>query len=178
MKVADLYRNVPSGDLFEALFELYPHHEKNRLGCYKAYSLIKIIEAFIPTTTKCVVEHVYREHENLDPDDFIDVYGVDPETEPDQWGRKGEDVSFGLDFRKWGEWLNMELIVKTKDPRCDSDAKVLSHIFYEMTWHGYDEQQIADEFDGLRKQVEEIENGTAELVEFDIDVFEYDSDRC
>lgn len=67
--------------------------------------------------------------------------------------RSGEEMRFGLDFRRWPECLGMEVPVDLRDTFTDAD--IVAHCLWEMTWHGIDEGDGQAFLDELKERYSE-----------------------
>ena len=154
MKVKDYFDLIKTSNINEfinVLFQLYPEQEKNKEGYLLALGhIFKIKPSDMKTTMKVVIEHVKEEWDHCDNDDYICVSGFDPEATLDQelgeFFYEPKELSWALEYSDWAEWLDMEVIVRTDDERCDSNYKVLAHILFEMTWCGYTPTNVKVDF--------------------------------
>jgi len=63
--------------------------------------------------------------------------------------RRGESV-WGLDFRKWAECLGME--VPQERRVAFTDAEVVAHCLWDLTWHGFDEADGQEYLEELQQR--------------------------
>lgn len=96
----------------------------------------------------------------LDSDDetkstYIDVSGrkltPDPNSITD---------SYAIEFVKWENWLGMELAPETK--KQFNELEIIAHCLYEMTFCGYEQEEIQEQFDSIQKTADEYESLTDE----------------
>jgi len=161
MTVKELFDKVNHKALLETMYELYPNQEENHEGYVQAlFELNSLEPQEEKPTCRVVIDHIYHEYEapydHLEPDDYINVSGVDPEAAEDEYGRSGEDITWAIEYQPWTEWLAMDFECRTDDPRCDSELKQAAHILYEMTFAGYTQTDVAN-------QMAEIQDSTDEL---------------
>lgn len=153
MKIKDYINKFSFDEVWSELKNLYP---ESGAEAYKhAYDILQSLEASTePTTMRVVVDHVYdawEDEPDIDPDDYINVYGKDPNSEVcKDTGMSGEEISWGLSFSPWTDWLSYDVEVITEDERCSSELKVLAHILWEMTFCGYDEEDVEDKLDEIK----------------------------
>ena len=106
--------------------------------------------------------HAYARLLELDPeadDTVIDIVSFDEEGEGaenfDVSGIKpGSKDSWALDFVRWERWLGMELSRSTLDRF--SPSEVTAHCLWEMTFHGYEQEEIAETDALVRGRVGEL----------------------
>ncbi|MCR4442849.1 MAG: addiction module protein [Peptococcaceae bacterium] len=103
---------------------------------------------------------VARVEDWLEPGTFMyDVFGIKP----------GDNDHYALELLPWSELLSYEVVEKCVEAY--SAAAVVAHSLYEVTFFGYDatdvETNIKKEIEILKERLDEIENGTAELVSWD-----------
>lgn len=83
------------------------------------------------------------------------VKNEESEAYPDVSGVKdGDDTVYSLSLTPWAEWASMPVRVVGTDM---SEAQVVAHCLWEMTWHG-DEEQGAEFKAELIDQIEEIKS--------------------
>lgn len=82
------------------------------------------------------------------------------QTYVDVYGRKivkDESVitdSYALEFVEWENWLGMDLAPETI--KKFSDLEIVAHCLYEMTFVGYEEEEIQEKFETIKGQTEEF----------------------
>lgn len=121
--------------------------------------------------------NVFEKLENLEPEDsdmniVLTEYDCDPnfesekETYIDVSGRNNEKdpngltESYALEFVEWNKWLGMDLAPETTTNF--SELEIIAHCLYEMTFLGYDENEIKEERESLDKSIDELKNMTEE----------------
>ena len=65
------------------------------------------------------------------------------------------ETQFGLCLRPWAEWLGMEIEQATLDALPAS--QILAHCLWEMTFHGFEEWQVQEMSDELKRRVDELD---------------------
>lgn len=149
--VATLVAAVPDSDLVAALGRLYWADQDKQSDAYLEVLAKLRTMTPQPSTMDCVLARAMSEDDPPEP--LVHVYGV----------QMGDSQRWGLDFRPWAEWLGMA--VKAEPELELSDADMLANILYEMTFVGWDDEEIQAEFGKLKEAVEEIDRGEAELIE-------------
>lgn len=163
VKVIDLFQTVARYELFATLFELYPDSWSCRHGYTAAYAEILEIKEFKQSVVQCVIRRVHFDDSEVgDPKSIIDVCGIRYQGGAENISAQTECLA--LEFVSWSEWLNMEILVDTADPECNTDAKNLAHIFSQMTAIGCSESQIQQE----TSLIEKLMNDDFSGISFDI----------
>lgn len=130
------------------LLQLYPDQE-NMLDEYRnVFEKLKILETEENDMSIVLTEYQSDDEEE---DTYVDVSGRKNEKEPD-------DITDGyaLEFVPWKRWLGMELAPESI--KYFSDLEIIAHCLYEMTFIGYDEEEIQEQFDSINKTVEDYKS--------------------
>lgn len=61
--------------------------------------------------------------------------------------------SYAIEFVKWENWLGMTIAPETIDNF--SGLEILAHCLYEMTFCGYREDEIQEQFDSIKRTVDD-----------------------
>lgn len=72
------------------------------------------------------------------------------------------EVGYALDFTPWAEWLGMEIDPETANNIELMQSDIVAHCLWEMTFHGYEEENIKEILDELESRVEEFKSMTDE----------------
>ncbi len=68
--------------------------------------------------------------------------------------------SYAIEFVPWKEWLGMTI---NKDTLVEfNELEIISHCLYEMTFVGYNEEEIQEQFSAINDSMEEYKNMTDE----------------
>lgn len=88
------------------------------------------------TDVRCMLSH--SEH-------GIDVSGIE----------EGSDVHMAIEFVPWAQWLSMPVVV---DPKLGdmSPVEQLCHVFYEIAWGGYTEEDQRGTLDMIDERCDEL----------------------
>jgi len=132
--------------------------EKNACQTYEAvFEELKILEPKpCEPPVICVVAKL---QDWLSPGEFIfDVFGI----------IDGDSNHYALEMSTWNEWLGYDILNKSIEVY--GQAAVLAHILYEMTFFGFSSKTVnkraEKERKFLEKSYEEIQSGTAKLMNF------------
>ena len=182
----EYFDNVNAVSLIYNLFELYPSEEKNMDGYVQTLDIIGSIEPVEPKPTMRInvsrYKQTYRPEYDMEDDNYIHISGIDPEAEDDEYGTAGKDITWSLSFTPWEEWLAMDVeVIDPSDEDLNTDEKILAHIIWEMSWHGYDQETIKEEEDEIKARMKDLEeilahNTHEEAVEKGL-LFEWDYDK-
>jgi len=130
-------------DIRSALVRLYPD-QKGSIIAYK--KVFRMLRAMQPTETKMriVIENIFDECEGKY---YASVSGKNgtlrKEEEPEIFKDDSEEMSWGLDFTDWGEWLGMEIDSGTLASYSGLD--IIAHCLWEMTWWGFTPEKVEAE---------------------------------
>lgn len=68
--------------------------------------------------------------------------------------KDGEQQHYAIEFVDWQEWLSMPIIVAEELQPMPSEEQ-LAHCLYEMSWAGYTQSEIKEQFDTILDRVDE-----------------------
>ncbi len=133
------------------LLELYPGENKNLSGYEEVYQKLKMLQ---PEETNFSIRMRW-EKDDFDQTDYVNVSGCKNKSKefPDDIPN-----SYALDFTPWNEWLGMDIDKDTL--QTFSELEIIAHCLYEMTFIGFEEDEIKAELDKIISAAEEIENMT------------------
>lgn len=149
-------------DILTDLCLLYPESIESIDGFINVIETLRKITPTEPQSMRIRVKRfkqVYR--------DYIHVSGINPSSPDDGYGSSGEDISWSLGFTPWDEWLAMDVeVYDFNDNEMNTFPKVLAHILWEMSWYGFDQDEIKNELDEIKSRMDELdeilENNTHE----------------
>lgn len=130
--VGELFHSLDRDEVIATIDRLYPKSPVDYPSYQSAWQVIRRKEAASRTRMVC---ELYAAPSDEDPaKTYIGVHGRD----------LIDGVAYAIEFVQWAEWLAMEVRIL---PECGeiSPVEPLAHIFWEMTWVGYDESEIADQ---------------------------------
>lgn len=95
-------------------------------------------------------------HIQDDGEDYYEVCGLEKIEE------KGEEKTehLAIEFSPWSEWLGMQISEDTEKEY--NELEIISHCLYEMTYAGFTEEEIQNEFSKFVNTVGEYKNMTEE----------------
>ncbi|NCU34954.1 hypothetical protein EOM75_02920 [Candidatus Falkowbacteria bacterium] len=135
----------------EILLQLYPDEEKNISGYKKVFEELLFMHPE-DSEISIVVAH---QKDDYDGEEYVNVSGkyANPKSEE-------EEFSQAIEFTSWNKWLGME--ISQESLQHFSELEIISHCLYEMTFVGFEEEEIQKELNSLEKSIEEYKNMTDE----------------
>lgn len=130
--VATLVASVSDDDLVAALSRLYWADQDKQAASY--LEVLARLRTMMPasTTMSCVLAREWSD--DNPPEPLIHIVGRE----------MGDDTRWAIEFRPWAEWLGMAV---EADPALElSEADMLANILYEMTFVGWDDEEIAEQW--------------------------------
>lgn len=128
-------------EIINRLFELYPDQVKNKEGYQITLMLLRKKK---PRYTDFSIE-VSTQEDWFDKEKYTDVVGK----------KDGDDTRWALDSSTFSEWLGFTISPKSFEEFSELD--VLCHCLWEMTWHGYTDEEIGKHRKYLNDTVKKIE---------------------
>ena len=133
------------------LLQLYPNEEKNISGYQKVFEELLFMQ---PKDSEIIIV-VAHQKDDFDGEEYVDVSGkyANPKNEE-------EEYSQAIEFTPWNKWLGMEICQESL--LHFSELEIISHCLYEMTFAGFKEEEIQEEFRSIEKTIEDYKNMTEE----------------
>lgn len=177
MKFKDIIDIVEWDKVWEELIKEYPDQKKSYDGYYLVFYQLKELEPKESDFTICVERVLDTLHkECCDGEElwYYDVNGkngtlqkedeqfdnMNFKTEEEKENFGNQEVSYALEFTKWEEWLGMEISEDTLIKL--TDEKIVAYCLYEMTFCGYEQDEIQSQHTELKNRVDDIKNMTEE----------------
>lgn len=96
-----------------------------------------------PPITQIVITAIHRRGQGV----WHDVTGL----------AGGSDQSYAIEFMRWEHWLDLPV----KLVRCDlTPAQIVAHCIYEMTFCGFEQDDIQDRHDRIKDMAREVQAET------------------
>lgn len=133
------------------LKELYPEQQADLDGYEKVFNQLSCMNS--ETSELCI--QVTNVVDDFDGEEYVSVSGIyeNPQSEE-------EEISYAIEFVSWKEWLGMKI---SKDSlNTFSELEIIAHALFEMTFFGFDEEDIQKEMKSITDVVEEFKNLTDE----------------
>lgn len=133
------------------LLESYPDEAKNISGYKKVFETLLFMNAYDSDISIDVV----HQKDDFDGEEYVDVSGKYKYP-------KNEDEKFSqaIEFTAWSEWLGME--VSQESLLHFSELEIISHCLFEMTFAGFEEEEIQKELNRIEEITEDFKNMTKE----------------
>jgi hypothetical protein len=155
MKLNDIIKSYNWLSIELTLIRLYPE-QKTLVDDYR--NVFEKLMFLVPEEYEMSI--VLTEYDS-DPDEesevrtYVDVSGRKIEENPNSISD-----SYAIEFVAWKNWLGMDLAPETTEKFSDLD--IIAHCLYEMTFIGYNEKEISEQFETINDKVEEYKNLTKE----------------
>ena len=133
------------------LQELYPD-EANNLSGYKELFEKLLLMDVEDSDISIDVEH---QKDDFDGEEYVDVSGTYKYPKNEE-----EKFSQAIEFTPWNQWLGME--ISQVSFIHFSELEIISHCLYEMTFIGFEEEEIQDELNSIESTIEDYKNMTDE----------------
>lgn len=137
-KLLDKYTDE---EILKHLFKLYPDQRKSEEGYKSALSELRTTrpkkDPMLILVEKC--------YDKFDKKYYTHVIGVDP---------KDTKWTFAIELTLWSHWLGMEIHPKSLEKFKEID--ILAHCLWEMTFCGYSNRQIRNDWRKLNKISDQV----------------------
>jgi hypothetical protein len=142
--VETLVASVSDDDLVAALGRMYEADQQEQASAYLEMLAALRTMAPEPTIFDCLLTRVWSRDDPPEPS--VDVSGV----------IMGDRERYAIEYQPWREWLGMAVTV---EPNLElSPADMLANILYEMSWAGFDEEEIAAQMASILESAEEVKD--------------------
>lgn len=164
MKFKELIDKYDWDDVCSTFRQLYPDQEKNIEGYKQAFSELQDIKP-VETEMRIVIEDLFDEY---DKEYYTHISGKDgtlnKESDPeyfkdDELGN--QEVSYGIEFTDWAEWLGMDIDTETLNNYTELD--IIGHCLCEMTFYGFTQEKIKKQLAQLEEEAEEAKKNPSSL---------------
>ena len=177
MKFGELVDEIEWEEVKEALERNYEPGEENLEGYQEVFWKLKTIE---PTESKMriCIEYVDESKffsKDVEPECYWNIFGrngtINKDTEDAPFFKEAKEewlnaeTTFAIEFTPWKEWLAMEIDKGTANNIELMRADIVAHCLYELTFCGYEEEEIAEKMDEINKSMEEVKNMSKEDLE-------------
>lgn len=149
MKFNDLIKSHHWLSVELTILNLYPDQKEIIDEYKKVFESLQIMQ---PVNYEMLI--VLTEYE-CDSDDetnarsrYVDVSGRKLKAESNSITE-----SFAIEFAKWENWLGMKLAPETIDNF--NKLEIIAHCLFEMTFCGYEQEEIQKQFDSIKKTVDD-----------------------
>jgi hypothetical protein len=98
---------------------------------------------------------VAQQKDDFDGEEYVDVSGKYKHPKNEE-----EKFSQAIEFTAWSKWLGMD--ISEESLLHFSELEIISHCLYEMTFVGFEEEEIQEEFNTIENSIEDYKNMTNE----------------
>lgn len=134
------------------LTSLYPDQNKSLAAYENVYDILLQMEP-TDSDTEIVLEQCYDDETN--EESYVAVSGLEKDGQNIQ-----ATETLSIEFVPWTEWLGMT--ISSDALKQYNELEIIGHCLYEMTFMGFDEEEIQKELASIKKSAEEFENMTPE----------------
>ena len=122
------------------LLAIYPEQIESIIAYENVYNKLKLMELEEVAIDIILTQH--HDDETFDPS-CVEVSGINLNPNKD-------DISIGLaiEFTAWKKWLGMGIDKQTLKEF--TELEIIAHCLYEMTFAGYDENEIQADFKNIK----------------------------
>jgi hypothetical protein len=153
MKFEDLISNSVWLSVETVFSKIYP----DQLDYLDDYEYVfDQLNSFKPKESNITII-VSNETDSFDNEQYVNVSGYEnSKTIP------SNDLteSLALEFTPWDEWLGMNIDQSSLNDF--SSYEIICHCLHEMTFMGFDQKEIKNEFDKIKEAVDDYKNMTEE----------------
>lgn len=155
MNLSDLIKSNNWLSIELTLLRLYPDQEKMLDEYRNVFEKLRITEPEEYDLEIVLNEYDCDPNFENDKKTYIDVSERKKVADPNSL-----TDSYAIEFVEWKNWLGMDLAPQTI--KRFTDLEIIVHCLYEMTFVGYDEEEIQGQRNSLNDRVEEYQNMTEE----------------
>jgi len=153
MKLIELIRQNSWLSVELTLLDIYPEEKKNISGYEEIF---RQLVSMAVIESDMIIE-IKREIDDFDNEEYIDISGRKKNEPKDQ---KEQEVSYALEFTPWSEWLGMQIDMTSI--KNFTELEIISRCLFEMTFMGFDENEIQEELNKINDTTEEYKLLTEE----------------
>jgi hypothetical protein len=151
MKLGEIIKSNSWLSVELTLLKIYPDQENIVETYQKIYADLQEMESLISAIEIIIKQEFYEETQELG---MAEVYGMDNSPTKEYSG------ALALGMTPWNKWLGMRISELTQKEF--TELEIIAHCLYEMTYYGYEEEEIQSELSRIEGIVEEYKNLTPE----------------
>lgn len=149
MKLYEIIQKCDSDTIINKLIELYPEQKDSAEGYYTVLEKLRYTQA-VEDDDPMVIVIQWVEPSVLCDEGYVHVSGT----------KEGSDDSWALEFSPWEHWLDWDVFptsLATYKPE-----EIVAHCLWEMTYMGFEQEEIQEKVQDMVDQVEDIKNGISQ----------------
>lgn len=152
MKLKDIIKSYNWLSIEMTLLKLYPDQIKSIDGYKKVFENLQTMQPVKDEMQIVLTEYESDPgEESMEKSGYIGVSGRKQNNDPDTI-----TDSYALEFVKWENWLGMDISPETIDHF--NELEIIAHCLFEMTFCGYEQDEIQEQFNTIKLSIEEYEN--------------------
>ena len=156
MKLLQLIKSYNWLSIEMTLLNLYPDQIKIITEYRNVFETVQTLEPIDNDMLIVITEYKSDTFDGTEDNaSYVDVSGRKLINDPTLFSN-----SYAIEFENWGKWLGMELAPETL--KFYNELEIISHCLYEMTFCGYEQDEIQEKFQSINKTVEEYKNLSSE----------------
>ena len=129
--------------------KLYPNQIELINDYRNVFEKLQYLKAETNDMLIVLTEYLEDFEENSDVENtYVDVSGRKLVIEENSFSN-----SYAIEFVKWEKWLGMELAPETLENF--NELEIISHCLFEMTFFGYEEEEIQEQFESINDKIED-----------------------
>lgn len=154
MKLFDLIKSHKWLSIELTFLNLYSDEEKSIDGYREVFEKLQMIPP-VDNEMLIVLKTVVDNFDPLEPFTYVDVSARKTTEEMDSM-----ENNYAIEFEKWEKWLGMEIADETLENF--NELEIIAHCLFEMTFCGFEEEEIQEQFKEIEKSAEDFKNLTEE----------------
>ena len=147
VRLADLLKEVSFDPVFYRLCHYFPSQESSREAYEKVFNKLCLMTPKKHRLDDLFIE-IHKVHEEDDGSEWLNVSG--------QEIIKENPISYGIEFSRWIDWVSMFITQETLDSLSKED--IVAGCLYEMTFFGFEEEDVVEEKEKIFNSIEEAKN--------------------
>jgi len=168
MKFKELVDDVSWEDVKQSLLKFYDMDETELLNYEITFNKLGLVEPVLNEDNMRICINWVDPVVALDDEGYWAVDGMNGtlQKETDDYEHfkdrvteefANSEVGYALDFTPWDRWLDMEIDEATANNVELMRSDIVALCLWEMTFHGYDEEDVQEIFEELKDRVKKIE---------------------
>ena len=156
MKFKELIQSHSWLSIEITLLDLYPDQEKIIEAYKRVFEKLQLTEPVNDEMLIVLTEYDCDREEGKDSKaTYVDVSGRKLKDDTNSITN-----SYAIEFVKWENWLGMN--VAPESINNFNELEIIAHCLYEMTFCGYEQDEIQEQFDSINKTIDNYKKLTDE----------------
>jgi hypothetical protein len=134
------------------LLNLYPDQFKIISEYRNVFETVQLLETMDNEMLIVLIEYQNDISDDIDENSFyVDVSGRKLINDPNSFSN-----SYAIEFERWEKWLGMSIAPEIL--KNFNELEIISHCLFEMTFCGYEQEEIQEQLHSINKTVEDYKN--------------------